>query len=89
LAGAPPPQRPGHQDLKDLREIKARRARTLIGTAIEIKIAIVTRIRTRIATAMQARRHRARKDNIRPKTPTAGGLASETKDGVRPESGRG
>jgi hypothetical protein len=72
LEGAPPLQRPGRQDLKDLREIKARPARTQTG--IEIAIG------TKTATEMQAHRRRAREDSIRPRTPTGDGLASETRN---------
>jgi hypothetical protein len=71
LAGAPLLQRPGQQDLKDLREIKARLARTPIGTVTAIEIAT----ETRTASEMQAHRRRAREDNIRPRTPTDDGLA--------------
>jgi hypothetical protein len=85
LAGAPPLQRLGQQDLKDLREIKARRARTPIetGTAIE------TAIGTKTASETQAHLRRAREDNIRPRTPTDDGLALETKHLVRSATRRG
>jgi len=72
LAGAPPLQRPGQQDPKDLREIKARRARTPTMIGIEIVTG------TETATVMQAHRHCARQGNIRPKT-AEDGRASETK----------
>ena len=88
MAGAPPLQRLGQQDLKDLREIKELRDRMPTGTGIATEIATGTRIRTRIATAMQALRHRVRPDNIRPRTPAEDGLASETRDLVRSASGR-
>jgi hypothetical protein len=71
LAGAPQLQRPGQQDLKDLREIKARPDRMPTGTGIAIEIATGTRT----ASEMQAHRRRAREDNIRPRTPTDDGLA--------------
>jgi hypothetical protein len=82
LEGAPPLQRPGQQDLKDLREIKVRRARTQTATGIEIATG------TKTATEMQAHRHCVRRDNIRPRTPAEDGLASETKNsfGLRPEA---
>jgi hypothetical protein len=85
LEGAPPLQRPGQQDLKDLREIRAQRARTPTGIGIAIEIATGTKT----ATEMQAHRRRAREDNIRPRTPTDDGLASETKHLVSCKSGRG
>jgi len=79
LAAVPPLQRPGQLDLKDLREIKARQARTqtAIGTVIAIETATGTK------TTMQAHRRRVRKDNILSKTPTDGGPALEIKDIVR------
>jgi len=83
LAGVPPLRRPGQQDLKGLREIKARRARTPIGTVIAIEIATATK------TAMQAHRQSAREVNIPSRTPAEDGLASETKNFAWSASGRG
>ena len=84
MAGAPPLQRPGPQDLKDLLEIKARPARTqtAIGTVIATKTATGTK------TSMQAHRHRARKDNIPSKIPTEDGPALETENafGLDPDA---
>lgn len=51
--------------------------------------AIATKIATGTKTAMQAHHHRVREDNIRPKTPTEDGLASETEHLARSTSGRG
>jgi hypothetical protein len=73
--GAPPPQRPGQQDRKDLQEIKARQARTEIATGIKIVI------ETKFATEMlggQARLLHAQQDNILPRTTMEERVASET-----------
>jgi hypothetical protein len=83
LAGAPPLQPPDQQDLKDLREIKEPRDRMRTVTVIATGIATGTK------TAMQAHHHRVREDNIRPKTLTEDGLASETEDLARSKSERG
>jgi len=72
---APPRQRPGHLDRKDLREIKARQAR------IEIAKGIKNATEAKNATEMpagQARLLHAQQNNILPRTTMEERVASET-----------
>jgi hypothetical protein len=74
LAGVPPPQRPDQLDLRDLREIQARRTATGIETAIETETKTTTEMQ-----AGQATLRHAQQDSILTGTTMEDRFALETK----------